>query len=375
MERIKIGENSVKRPPLDLSMRFATLGAVIALMIAMVARTYFVRQQRNAMELRLREKVLFINKFYDFLIADSLARKDDVTLLQVINRLEEDPEITSVLVVDQKKEVRYHVDPEKIGSIWEEDTLIDNVLKSGEGVVTPFKNSGGKAVVLVSPLNVTGIPQSLGAVRIELTHRHIEKQIAQSETHFYLVTLGAMLFCIGLMFMGVKRWISHPLNALRQALAGMNPLSLEGNLPETSDEWGRLHTALNDLFLRLKAEWQTQQSDTQNRAHQEKDLIEQLARSFLPDTRVIMADKDNRVLSDSGNGVHPYSEETYHLLDLITDANFANLINTAFQKEGDVVRGPVVFQDKAYEAAVLSVPAHHTVLVKTLITLKPSEIK
>ena len=42
-----------------------------------------------------------------------------------------------------------------------------------------------------------------------------------------------------------------------------------------------------------------------------------------------------------------------HLLDLITDVNFANLVGAAFQKEGEVMRGPVLFHDQPYEAAIL----------------------
>ena len=59
-----------------------------------------------------------------------------------------------------------------------------------------------------------------------------------------------------------------------------------------------------------------------------------------------------------------------HLLDLITDGNFANLLNAAFQQEGEAVRGGVTFQDRSYEAAILSLPSAQVLRVKTLIALK-----
>ena len=130
------------------------------------------------MEMRLREKATFINTFYAFLIADALQRNDDVTLQQVISRLEEDPEISSVIVVDDNGEVRYHADPEKVGTQWD-DPLIQKALETGEGVMAPFTNSGGRALALVSPLKVRATAHPIGAVRIDLTYRHIEDQLAQ----------------------------------------------------------------------------------------------------------------------------------------------------------------------------------------------------
>ncbi len=67
---------------------------LVGVMIA--EQSLLMKQARVALESRLSEKASFINTFYAFLIADALQRKDDVTLLQVINRLEEDPEILSV---------------------------------------------------------------------------------------------------------------------------------------------------------------------------------------------------------------------------------------------------------------------------------------
>jgi len=52
--------------------------------------------------------------------------------------------------------------------------------------------------------------------------------------------------------------------------------------------------------------------------------------------------------------------------------NFANLLTNAFRQEGQVVRGAVVFENKNYQAAILSVPAQQSVTVKTLIALQPS---
>ena len=50
-----------------------------------------------------------------------------------------------MVVVDKHNEIRYHVDPQKMGSVYE-DAMVKNVLQSGEALVTDYYNAGGKAV-------------------------------------------------------------------------------------------------------------------------------------------------------------------------------------------------------------------------------------
>lgn len=348
----------MKRFATDLYLRF-TLGTVfiVGIVILMVFG-YMTRQERQALAVRLSEKAAFINSFYSFLVADALLRNDDVTLQQVINKLEEDQEITSVVVVDQKGEVRYHVDPQKVGEAWKDD-LITQALQKSDGVVTAFKNAGGDALALVSPLKVKGRAQPIGAVRIEMTYRHIDKQIQNSFASFPLIVMGAVGTCVGLMLYWVRGWVFRPMQTLQRGLLSMKPSMLEASFPETNDEFGRIHKALNDLIVRIKTDYQNQEMNSLNQAAQERALLEQLVRALAPEAIVLLADKDNRSLSDG-----------QHLLDLITDANFATLVGTAFQREGEARRGPVVFQEKPYEAVVFRLPLDLSKNVRTLIALR-----
>ena len=106
----------------------------------------------------------------------------------------------------------------------------------------------------------------------------------------------------------------------------------------------------------------------------EKDLAERLLRSFLPQSRILIADKDNRVIVHLKEGQNVPTGPT-HLLDLITDANFANLVGTAYQNEGEIQRGPVLFENQPHEAAVLCVPDRQSKVVRTVIVLEPKTEK
>jgi hypothetical protein len=354
---------------LPVAIRFSIVVTLLIVLTALSAQWIFTRQARSDLETRLREKSTFVNSFYSFLIADALLRKDDVTLLHVVNRLEEDQEITSVVVVDQSNEVRYHVDPQKMGMILE-DPLVKNALQSGQAVVTSYVNTGGRALALVSPLKVQGVNKPIGALRIDLTFRRIEDQIKKPRQRYWFSVLGIVVSGIGVLMGFLAGWISAPLHRLRASLASVSTASLEPNLPETSDDFGQVNKAVNDLILRFKADWQQQWSHQQNRGDQEKALTQRLMNALFPGARIIVADKDNRILSDSLSGVAAGAKPR-HLLDLIKDANFGTLLNAAFQKEGETVKGPVTLQNKAYMASILSMPLQQSVLIKTLIALEP----
>ena len=351
----------------DLSKRFILLMAGLILITAFSTRTFYTRQERTDLDIRLKEKATFINNFYSFLIADSLMRKDDVTLFQVVNRLEEDPEISSVVVVDQNQAVRYHADPQKVGTLLDESS-IKAVLASGGALMTRFQNAGGQALALVSPLKVQGAAQPIGAVRIEFTYRHIDDQISASQKRFWFIILGSIVTCAGLVTLFVSKWVLLPLQSIRVALAAINPALPETNLLETRDEIGQVSTAINDLVLRFKNESQ-QQWDRQLQQRAGKMWVsvgrEQL-HAGRPGDRgrqrktasyptiewpAISRRADGRL----ADGV-PAAGAHGHLMDLIKDSNFATLLTTAFQKEGEVVRGPVTFQEKSYMASILSVP-------------------
>ncbi len=359
----------MKLNSLNLTLRFMALIGALILVTAVSSQIFFAKKERADLDLRLREKAQFLNNFYAFLISDALQRNDDITLQQVINRLEEDPEITLVVVVDQSADIRYHPDAQKVATT-SEDPLIKQVMESADGVIAPFRNGGGQALALVSPLKVAGSARPIGAVRIELTYQHIEKQVARSVINFLPLILGLVIFAGSLTKMFLIKWVQIPLELLRTQIAGLNPTLLDATLSEAPDEFGKITAALNDFLLRFREQTQTSTQGVESRLDEERLLFQNLIHTLVPEARVIMADKDNLIVSDTQNGVEA-SAEPRHLLDLISDTNFANLVRTAFQGEGTVVRGEVAFDNTSFVAAVLSLPAHQAQQMKTLIALQP----
>jgi hypothetical protein len=362
-------EPDVKLSDLSISTRFIILLCGIVAVTAFSARSFYVRQERADLQLRLQEKAAFINKAYAFLISGALARNDDIGLLQIVNSLEDEKEITSVIVVDQKNEIRYHADPDKTGRILE-DPLVKQALETGQASMHTFTNAGGPALALICPLKSPESSQPMGVVRIDLTYRQIDQQVNASKQHYWIIMVGSLITSAGLVMMFVGKWILTPLTQMRSAMGTIQTSSPEPTLAETPDEIGQTSKAINELMVRFKTEWQQQWGQQHQRSEQEKAWIQQLTRSFLPDARLMIADKDNRVLSDTGNGAGSKTVKS-HLMDLIKDANFSNLLTTAFHKEGEVVRGSVSFENKNYLASIISVPLQQSLVVKTLIALQP----
>ena len=91
---------------LSLFTRFTLLSGVLVFVSILMAESYFLRHERAMLELQLRDKINFISNYYALGIAEALQRKDDVMLQQIIAGLEQDPDITSVIVVDGKSRIR-----------------------------------------------------------------------------------------------------------------------------------------------------------------------------------------------------------------------------------------------------------------------------
>jgi hypothetical protein len=362
----------VKTFRFSLFTRMTWLAGSLALVSIGMAQVYFARHERTALIIRMSEKASFVTNFYAFLIADALQRNDDVTLLQVINRLEEDPEIASVIVVDQSGNIRYHADPEKIDTPLE-DPLLTKAFESGDGVASQLPNNAG--MTLICPLKIRGQTKSLGAVRIEFTYQHINQTVRSGQASFQMVALGILSLFVGGIHWGFRRWVVVPLSQLKASLGLINPANLQGGLPESNTEFGEVNKSINHLLTRIRAEWDNQRSRQVGEADTERRWVERLAISFIPDVRILAADRDNRILTDTGSpeqapGTVGTSAIGSHLLDLISDEAFATLMTGAFQKEGEVVHGIVTFQKQPYHAAIIRIPEPESRIVKTVIGLR-----
>jgi hypothetical protein len=271
--------------------------------------------------------------------------------------------------VDGKSQIRYHTDPEKIGETLD-DPLVKRALETGEAIATPIRNSGGKALGLVTPLKARGQSTPLGVVRLDVTYRHLEDQVHAGPASFETMATGCMFFVIGGVLWGYKKWVVAPLALLRAHVSRINPALLEANLPESDDEFGEIYKSLNDLLAKLKGEWSAQREAMKLQAADERVLIEQVVRGLLPGTRTLLIDKDNQLICDTERELDTTQSGTIHLLDYVHDPNFSTLIRASLQKEGDVVHAIVNLEDKSYAASVLCIPQGQSKLVRMVIALK-----
>jgi hypothetical protein len=167
-----------------------------------------------------------------------------------------------------------------------------------------------------------------------------------------------------------------PLAQLHGEVMKINPSLLESNLPETEDEFGAVNKSINGLLARLKTEWSAQKEALTLKTNEESLLMEQLIGSLFPHSRYLLVDKDNRIVSDSGRVVALAPHEAPHLLDILEDAHFSNLVTQAMEHEGVTARGPVSFETQPYEAAVLRIPQGQSKLIRIVIVLRsPSDME
>jgi hypothetical protein len=350
---------------INFFQRFAAIGGLAFAITVMVTHGYYASQTERQLKSRLLEKAIFINNFLAYTFSSALQYKDDVTLLQVIDQLEKDPDILSVVVGDDHGEIRYTAQPNKIGEEIDDPTM-RQVYQSAQASTMTYTTSGGEAMALVAPLKINGRAKPLGVVRLDVTFKHVEEQLQKSRDSFLLYAIGLFMFGMTMTMTALQSWVSRPLVILKNYLRSVSPFSAELTLPEGSDELGQLNAAINEVILKFKGELQTQAMMQTGQVSQEAELIQQLLASLNPEHRVIMSDKDNLILGDSD----PTAPTTgSHLLDLMQDAAFATLVGTAFQQAGQPVTGRITLNEEPYNATILRMPESFSKGVRTLILL------
>lgn len=362
--------------------RMIILTGALTLVSLTITQIYFRNHERTILQMNLQQLAEYTADLYVRAIGDALNLRDDVMLQQIVTRMENDKNIASVIVVDAQSRLRYHMDPEQIGNPFE-DEILKRSLESGEAVATHTMLQGYKAMTLVYPLNAKGQARPLGAVRVEYTYKPIEDTVRKGIASFYYVSVGILSFMVGGVLWGFRKWVVRPLTRLRAAIGNVNAATLEANFPETPSEFGEVNQTLNQLLMRIRSEWDAQRAGHSVQADSERRWVERLALSFMPDIRILAADRDNRILTDTGVGIGGAAEEARsggalasavgkHLLDLLSDPSFGQLLSQAFQKEGQVVQGSVQFQGRMYAAAIVRAPEEEARLVKTVIALRPT---
>src|SRR5689334_18905297 len=113
----------------SLQWRITTLLICLVIVAGSTADVFYSRYTKSILEKRLLEKVDFIMRFYVGSITQSLAAQDDIKLLDDVKHLENDQEIISITVVDDRKEVRYDADAQKMGSVSDDPDILEAFTK------------------------------------------------------------------------------------------------------------------------------------------------------------------------------------------------------------------------------------------------------
>jgi len=345
--------------------RFATVGGFAFTFVILITHAYYAHRTADVLRQRLDQKAVFISGYLAFPFATSIQNKDDVTLVQIMDQLEKDPDVISAVVVDDRGEIRYSADPNKLG---EEnlDEDIKKVAETGEPILKRYTNNSGDAMTLVAPLKAQARARPLGIVRLDMTYKNVDEQTARSRDSFTFYAFGIFLFALSMTLSALRAWVSKPLAMLKNYLRTVSPLSAEASLPEGLDDLGQLNAAVNALILKFRSEIQNQVLAAAGQVTQEAELISQTLRGILPESRILMANRENIFISDSATEGNVLGQ---HVLDFASDPAFAPIVGTAFQQEGTPSRGTIVWNNESVHVTVLQLSDLISQGVKTLIVI------
>jgi len=359
----------MKRLQIRFSQRFGFIGGLAFTIVILVAHVYYANRTERVLRERLIEKATFINTFLAFPFSLAISTKDDVSLVQITEQLEKQPEVLSVILADYQGEIRYSADQTKIGEPVE-DPLIKKVMQSGQAEIDMYNTANGPAMAFTAPLMIAGRAKPLGVVRTDMTFKRIQEKMSQMRDGFFMYAIGVYILCMTLTLTALRHWVSMPILMLKGYLQRLTPGTAEANLPEGNDEFGQLNTALNELILKFKTEIQNISMQQQSQGIQEGDLIRQLLTTLEPEARLVLADKDNQIVTDTDPDSTTLGA---HLLDLMHDTVFGALVGKAFELEGQPAKGAVTLNDVVYQTTVLRLPESFSKGIRTLILLQKNK--
>lgn len=345
--------------------RFTIFGGVMFIVVILVANLYYAHQTSNVLRQRLQEKAVFINGFLAYTFSSALALKDDVTLIQVIDQLVKDRDILNIVVSDDQGQIRYSVDQNKIGDDIDDQDM-KQVFKSGEPVMRPYTNAAGDAMELVAPLKIQGHVKPMGVVRLDLTFKSVTEKMRHARDSFLMFAIGMFTLGMTLSNIALQNWVARPIHTLKNYLRTIGPENPDAHLPEGQDDLGQLNASINEMILKFQSQIQNQAMLQAGQVTQDVGLIQQLLCSLMPDARILMADRYNRLISDTDMGSGLVGG---HILDLLDDVAFATLVAAAFQSEGQSFTGPIVLHEVPLHATIIRLPESFSKQVRTLILL------
>ncbi len=188
---------------------------------------------------------------------------------------------------------------------------LDRRALAGEEVLQIDSTSSGRQLVVLTPFRATSNNNGVdclachnvapgtvnGAVRVEFSLAALDQAVNEDTTYIVALSLFLLVIGLGLILIGLRRWLSHPFNEITAVLRARQAGDRSIRIPvRGSNEIARLSSAFNEMT-------DTMDDMIDKEAASANDLREKVDELLLVVNRAASGDLTGRVTFDSQGSI------------------------------------------------------------------------
>ena len=356
-----------------LSSRICLLFVLFLLVFLSIGEKVAINYKKKSLEKEIQKRGEMLSEIFAPWCVKALETKDDIFLLGLLNSLKQQGVVYDV-IIDEEGKVIGHTDVYRLGKIYNDD-ITKKALQTNKFLIQSYEKSGKGFYDFGVPL--LSLAEKIGVLRFGLSKDELVENLGKFATKMKYLMWAMVIMFSGGVFVLVHYNVSRPLGKIKESVKLLGGQYLEYKIhTEDKSEIGEISKGIETFINQIKKELRFQEEKVKKYSLMEIERLEKILNTILEkaNKRVIVADANNSIIFSNINGrmFSPGQREKIvgiHLLDVIKEGEFVTLLNNAFAKKGEVIKGTIDFSGKKM-VSILSIANEEQRGPKTIIVFE-----
>lgn len=342
-------KNLIKKIRSNLTLKIIIPSLLVIGIILLSLSTFFLRQQELIFTKELTKQIISLGEGYIPRCEKALKDRNDLYLLQYVNEMVKNTDVTYAMVLNSEGKVLVHSQLNKRGKVYQ-DPWIKKVLKSKKAIIYRVGEKKEKKFHIAFPLKKDN--KSNGILQIGVSSLRINQTLKTKNKTLYTVIFASLLFICLWLYWIIKITTVAPLNELKFNIESL-PLSKFSlfNQKESPSEFNELGQKISQTFKRFKDE----QVFLENQLSKYKDHLDIFLKNAgrtLKEGALFM-DSNNKVIfiNDLGCKILNVEKENVlnsHILDVLKNAKILNMVKKSLNNPNQIIEDNFETTDAKY---------------------------
>ncbi|MCK4532168.1 hypothetical protein KAU39_00135 [bacterium] len=351
-----------------LSIKITILFVILLSIILFMGKTAIIDYKKTGLEEELQKRGKGLVEIFTPWCIKALEEQDDILLLNILNSLRQQEDVMYNVILNEKGIVIGHTNVYKLGKEYNDD-ITRKALGASKLLIQSYRRGNNNLYDYGIPLLSLG--EKLGVLRFGLSRDKLDNELDHfvSKIKFFMwmiiILLGAEVFFL------VNYKISRPLIKIKEAVNLLGGQYFEYKVHvETKDEIGGISKGIENFIEQIKREFEFHEEKNKRSSLLEVKRLGEMLDVLLEnsDRKVLVADVNNNIVF-SNMETQEGKKVQGHLLDIIKEKDFVALLNDAFSKRGEIVKGTVNFLCKK-RVSILTLANEEERGPKTIVVLE-----